>query len=333
MEPLKFENYEYSSVFMNEIVDYLKFRRSKGYKKRDKAKQILKSVDTFLCKAGLKERAIPASYIDEWLATLPGSLTVATKSAYISGYSGFAKYLNIMNINAFVPECLKSGGNYIPYIFTHEEMKSIFSAADNMTVYKGLNRLTPLQFPILLRMLYGCGLRLGEALSLKVSDMDFDNGVIFIRNAKGDKDRLVPMDESLTRICRGYRAVMRSEFSKSDALFFANKNGKQYSQTWPQKSFRKVLANAGIERFNLAPHRRNICLHCLRHTFAVDSFKKLDDEGMDSYASSPLLSVYLGHTHFYHTEIYLHMTEEVHKSIVDKTSSYTKHVFPEVPTI
>jgi integrase len=212
-------------------------------------------------------------------------------------------------------------------------MTRIFEAADNMTVYNGLNKLTPLQFPILLRMLYGCGLRLGEALSLKVSEVDFDDGVIFIRNAKGNKDRLVPMDESLTRICRSYRKLMQSKFSKHDALFFMNKDGKQYSHTWPQKLFRKVLVRAGIERPNLELHRRNICLHCLRHAFAVNSFKNQDDSGMDSYAYSPLLSIYLGHTHFYRTEVYLHMTEEIQKSIVDKTSAYTKGIFPEVPSL
>lgn len=333
MDAVKFGNYEYSSIFMHEIVAYLKLRRSKGYKERDNAKHILKSVDTFLCETGLTDKNIPVSYVDDWLKTLPDGLSVATKSAYISGYSGFAKYLSSININAFVPEYLRSGGEYIPYIFTQEEMEKIFSFADNMTVYNGLNKLTPLQFPILLRMLYGCGLRLGEALSLKISDIDFDNGVIFIRNAKGDKDRLVPMDDSLAQICRCYRDVMRCKFSNPDVLFFMNKDGKSYCHTWPQKLFRKILALAGIERFNLPPHRRNICLHCLRHTFAVNSFKKQDDAGMDSYASSPLLSVYLGHTHLYQTEIYLHMTEEVHKSIVEKTSSYAKGVFPEVPAI
>jgi len=112
-----------------------------------------------------------------------------------------------------------------------------------------------------------------------------------------------------------------------------NKDGKRYCHTWPQKHFRKILAQAGIERFNLEPHRRNICLHCLRHTFAVNSFKNQDDNGMDSYANSSLLSIYLGHTHFYRTEVYLHMTEEIQKSIIEKTSSYTKGVFPEVPSL
>ena len=333
MDALKFENYEYSSIFMNEMVDYLKLRRSRGYKKRDNVKHILKSVDTFLCKTNLIEKSIPVSYVDEWLGTLPANLAIGTKSAYISGYSGFAKYLNSININAFVPEYLKSGSEYIPYIFTHEDMKRIFEAADNMTVYRGLNKLTPLQFPILLRILYGCGLRLGEALSLKASDIDFNSGVIFIRNAKGSKDRLVPMDESLNRICQRYLFVMRSELLKRDALFFMNKDGKQYSQAWPQKLFRKILTRAGIDRFNLEPHRRNICLHCLRHTFSINAFKKLDEAGVNSYSSAPLLSIYLGHTDLYKTEIYLHMTEEVHKNIIDKTGSYTKGIFPDVPSL
>ena len=61
-----------------------------------------------------------------------------------------------------------------------------------------------LVMPVLMRMLYGCGLRVSEALNLTVKDVDLENGILYIRHAKNDKERLVPMSASLTEKCRTF---------------------------------------------------------------------------------------------------------------------------------
>ncbi len=63
--------------------------------------------------------------------------------------------------------------------------------------------------PLLFRMLYGCGLRISEALNLKVRDVDMDAGVLTIWDGKFNKDRLVPLSDELLDRCR---ALMRSRF-------------------------------------------------------------------------------------------------------------------------
>jgi len=112
---------------------------------------------------------------------------------------------------------------------------------------------------------------------------------------------------------------------------FSTRKGVRHSDAIVRFWFNKSLEAAGIEKPTLPRYTRNICLHCLRHTFAVHSFRKQDLAGVDMYAAEPFLSVYMGHTRLYGTETYLHMTAENSADVIEKTTAYTDGLFPEVP--
>ncbi len=83
--------------------------------------------------------------------------------------------------------------NYVPYIFSHKEVRAFFKAADAMT--KSPHSIAPrrhLIMPVLFRMLYCCGLRASEVLKLKGEDVDLEQGIITIRDSKNGKTRYVP---------------------------------------------------------------------------------------------------------------------------------------------
>lgn len=69
----------------------------------------------------------------------------------------------------------------------------------------------------------------------------------------------------------------------------------------------------------------------IMHTFAVNSFRKIDLDGIDNYEAAPLLAVYMGHVDVTGTEYYLHMTAENSVDIIEKNNAYAKWLFPEVP--
>jgi integrase len=177
-------------------------------------------------------------------------------------------------------------------------------------------------------MLYGCGLRLNEALTLRIKDADLINGILRIFNAKGSKDRIVPMDHSLTDICRSYCKLFHSN-SEDTAYFFESHNHNCFSQVWARHWFGIALEIAGIALPEGTKVSRGICPHCLRHTFAVDSFSKMERKGWDLYKSAPFLSTYMGHNDLYGTEKYLRMTSEIHADVVDRMAAYISRVFPE----
>ena len=190
---------------------------------------------------------------------------------------------------------------------------------------------------MLLRMLYGCSLRLGEALNLKKSDVDIGNSVLFIRSAKGNRDRFVPLEPTLTNtLSQYYNYLLRDK--PNDAWVFesdvADKTrnciGKPRTVDWAQDSFRRVLGKAGIDLPELPRKQRNICLHCIRHTFIVRSFRKQDLAGIDNYDPAASISVYVGHSNLIGTQRYMHMTAENSIDIINATNEHSKGMFPEV---
>lgn len=324
----------YSSVFKDELHDFITLRASQGFK--DKNRYIWGSFDKYLVSIGATAKGLTPEIVDGWLSVQCNGLSARSVSGHITHYNAFAKYLISVGIAAFIPEYPLLDQSYMPYIFSAQEMENIFCVADNRKTIN--DKLTRVQFPMLLRILYGCGLRLGEALALQLSDVDFTNGVLHIWNGKGNKDRLVPMDKTLTDTLKMYCDAVLARKPADSYLFESdykdgkrNCIGKPRNPTWAQGNFQRVLKGAGIELVRHSANERNICLHCLRHTFAVNSFRKQDLAGIDNYRSTPLLSIYLGHYELEGTLKYLHMTAESSGDTISITTEYSRGLFPEVP--
>jgi len=323
------EAYVYKSVLAPEIQGYLALRESQGHRYA-KERGYFKQLDQYLIARNAAEKTLTAQVIEGWLASLPADMSVNTKIVYASHYTQFAKYLTTLGISAFFPDRPIDDKSYTPYVFSENELTRLFAAADRLVNGGNGSGFANRDFPLILRILYGCGLRVNEALRLQVGDIDLKAGVLLIRNAKGNKDRLVPADRSLTDILDRYVSVYHRDYAK-DALLFSNRKGKQHSDTILRFWFGRTLISADIEKPASIRYARNICPHCLRHTFAVKSLRKQDLTGIDMYAAEPFLSTYMGHTRIYGTQTYLHMTAENSEDVVEKTTAYTLGLFPEVP--
>jgi integrase/recombinase XerD len=323
----------YSSVLKDELHDFMELRGSQGFK--DSNRYIWGTLDQYLVSIGAAEKELTPEVVECWISANCNGLSARSVGSYITHYNAFARYLNSIGISAFSSERPLLDHNYVPYIFSTQEIADIFRIADNR---KGKYKLTRFQFPMLLRILYGCGLRLGEALALRLSDVGFEDGVLHIWHGKGNKDRLVPMDKTLTRILKMYCDTMFVGKSSDSYLFESDyKDGRRNCigcprhPSWAQGNFQRVLKEAGIERHKHSEHDRGVCLHCLRHTFAINSFRKQDLAGIDNYQNAPLLSIYLGHYELKETQKYLHMTAENSDDIINLTAEYSRGLFPEVP--
>lgn len=116
----------------------------------------------------------------------------------------FMQYLEKVGIDAYVDRDIRMvQSSFVPYIFSHGEIVRLFAAADGLP-YTPISPQRVYVMSLLFRMLYGCGLRISEALNLVMADVDLDQGVLHIRNSKFGKERLVPMSESLTFRCSQY---------------------------------------------------------------------------------------------------------------------------------
>jgi len=285
------------------------------------------SLDSHLVREGLVEKRLDRRMAEGWVKGL-SRLAPATIRIMIGRVRLFARYLQSIGIPADIPEMPRSTSLYSPHIFNDDEMRAIFAAADDLSLAMPKSSAA-VELPVLLRLLYGCGLRLGEALSLRWCDIDLTEGVITVRRAKNDVQRLVPMAKEMTRILRLYRDAPDMAMDENDFLF-RGKDGKQRAQNSPSDAFNKLLRDLKIKppRPEKA-HSRGPCLHCLRHTFALKSLLQSEAEGRPFIESVPFLSTYLGHRNLMGTDKYLNACYELYESAHEMVSEYTFDVFPE----
>jgi integrase len=228
---------------------------------------------------------------------------------------GYPSYLQPL------PENVHS--TFTPYIFTTEEVHMLFEAADS-TVANGYQRYTHVM-PALLRLLYGCGTRISEALNLKCENVLLDQRRVILRKTKNSTERVLPLSESVAEAMSAYA---KRWSPLPDGLFFSDENGNAVTSDAIYRSFRILLRRCKISHGGKGHGPR---LHDLRHTFAAHSLASMSKSGLDLYYSLPVLSRYLGHRSLEATEHYVRLTEAMYPDIVERMNKICAGVFPEVP--
>lgn len=164
----------------------------------------------------------------------------------------------------------------LPVVLSQDEIVLIFGALVN------------LKHSLMLMLIYSAGLRRSELLNLRIGDLDTARQVVFIRGAKGKKDRQSLLAKNLVPLIEKYL----SEY-KPRLWLFEGEKGDQYSASSLQKVFEKAVQHAGI--------RKQVHLHTLRHSFATHL--------LESGASTRFIQVLLGHESSKTTEIYTQVTQ------------------------
>lgn len=310
---------------LSDLLDgYIKEQRAVGYK-YIKGASLLKRLDSCLERNNLTEKRLPKEIVLLWTEKKPNE-TDSTRNGRISIARGFAKYMVRLGYEAYIYPAVAlkiTRYPYVPYIFTVEEMRNIFIVCDNYPVSNvSPNRHLVLQ--LLMRMLYGCGLRISEALNLKWHDVDLENGILFIRDTKFGKERLVPMAETLTERCRQYSHEVH-KYKSSNTYFFPSPYGGHYKEGTIYALFRGLLWKAGISHSGKGPR-----LHDFRHAFSVHCLKKWVLKGKDLTNLLPYLSTYLGHVDLRGTQHYLRLTADLYPTITASVEQHFSSLIPEV---
>lgn len=319
--------FEYESVFAPLIRDYAEFKRSLGYKFMIEA-GVLRQFDRYCLSVGLNHMSLDRELVENWIAT-KGSDKSSTRSHRISVMKGFSDYMEGIGwpvswhpIPGYGAEARNA--RYVPHIFTKDEMRRIFANADRLPEPRGSS--FHIVFPVVLRVLYGCGLRLSEALALRVRDVDLEHGFLTINGTKFGKSRHLPVSESLKNVLLTYTTTNGIGID-GNSFFFPNPKGEMYSPRTVYDKFREILWKSGIPHQGLGKGPR---VHDIRHTFAVHSLQKNLQQGMDSYVSLPILSAYLGHSGVRSTEYYLRLTAEIYPEFLLQAATVSDTVIPKV---
>lgn len=319
-------NFPYESVFSEDIRNYVNLKQSMGLLFKTPASN-LRRFDRLCSQLKIEHPILTEELISRWISPIDGE-SASTRIARITALKGFAEYLNANGKPTKWPAVRQKYNNqvqFVPYIFTADEITRIFEISDSLEMSKRGSQFH-LIFPAILRVLYGTGLRISEVLSLQYDDVDLEKGLLKVWNSKFDNSRYVPISNSLQQALFSYNNRLCSPKRK---YFFPNPKGEPYSQRTVYDKFRVVLWRCRISHGGC---RKGPRVHDLRHTFAVHSLQKCARAGLDTYLFLPILATYLGHKKVSTTEKYLRLTAEAFPIFLEKATDLSDYLIPGVPS-
>jgi integrase/recombinase XerD len=203
----------------------------------------------------------------------------------------------------------RTHSSYAPYIYSEAELKRLLAAVPAATA-NSRYVIDADTLRALLLLLYGAGLRRGEALRLKIKDVDISQSLIHIRGTKFFKTRIVPLSDRLNTVIRTFIARQGNHYSAGgESRLFSNSDGAALSDTTLGVTFRRLRTIAGIGRKGGA--RDQPRMHDLRHSAAVHRVIAWYRCDADLNDLLPKLATYLGHAGLSGTQRYLTMTQEL----------------------
>jgi len=327
------KQHEYRSVFAPYFDSFLKMKDTMGYG-LNKFRYIFLEFDRFFVEAGVTDAYITSKQIATWRLSRVNDKARTLYDKY-SVLSQFCRYMCHLGHECYIPRLPKQKElDFIPYVFTHEQMERIFRECDRLTMQFANMNSALFAIPALIRFLYSTGVRIGEALSIKNVDVDYSRHRIIIRETKNKMQRMVPVNSSLEEVMKQYETYRNrmpiEGLTDKESFFFVSAIGKPFTKSTAYSWFKKVLRQCGIPHIGKQQGPR---VHDIRHTSAVHSFEKMVKSGVDIYCALPILSTFLGHKTIKGTEKYVRMVREIYPDIIEMENPVTSFVFPNKPEI
>ena len=255
-------------------------------------------IQKFLSVSGVDADKVLPDDILQYISTLE-NVSERSQARLLSALRSFFDWMQIegyMTENPCDMVDMPKLGVYLPSVLSVQEVEDIINSIDR-TDWIGLRDKA------ILEVLYGCGLRVSEAVSLRISGLYLDEGFVRIIG-KGNKERLIPLGDMACSAVRAYLDVRpQPADADSDDLLFLNRFGKSFSRVSMFKLIKKQALVAGINK--------EISPHTFRHSFATH----LVENGADLRVVQEML----GHESITTTEIYTHIeTQTWQKDIREK---------------
>jgi len=312
----------FMSAFAERLAGFLDQKRALGYTYNNVSDP--RMFDRMCAKRFPGETSLTADICNAW-AIWRGSETAKTSAGWSAFIREFARYLLRNGEQAHVLPLGTTGKSqrYIPHIYSHSELAEMWRAFDNIQPTKTYPA-AHLAMPTLIRLLYCCGMRPGEALKLSVDDVDLRSGKIFIAESKGNRDRIIMLADDVLEMCRDFNEQIQG-FFPSRRFFFAKNADDPYDYRWIGWVFRNIRDELRIESRSENPPR----LYDVRHTFATHRLYQWMRDGKDLHAMMPYLSSYMGHSKLTETFYYVHLVPGMLEEMSGFCYGSVADLFPE----
>ena len=312
-------NYDFKSVFKDELNYFIKYKRSSGLKYENEIFR-LKYIDNILYNLNLKTKKITKETFfkliernnmhGENYARQYGVTKAFCKFLITNGYKNIYyenRKFNIIN-------------NYKPVIFSDDEIIILFRTMDeykNQYIDKRYYKLY-YSYSILFRLLYACGLRVSEVVKITISDINFSENTINIIDSKRHISRLIVFSNSMKICLENYTKL----FNIKNGLLFKNSRNKMISCESIRRYYDKILKSCNLNNKSR--------VHDLRHCFCNEALNQMLEKGYDENVVIVYLYKYMGHKTIVETEYYLHFTDYNKKKLIETNDTFSKSLYEGV---
>lgn len=296
------------------VQEYLRLRRALGFKLAFEG-HVLPQLVLYLTAAGAS--TVTADLAIAW-AGLPQGAKPITLAHRLGAARGFAKYLQTIDPSTQVPPSgiwPTRSPRPTPYLWSQTDIARLLAAARELAP-----PLRAATMETLLGLLAVSGMRVGEARHLTREDVDLGGGVLRIREAKFDRERLVPLHPTTTARLRAYGA-RRDEARPipTSTAFFVSGTGAELTYSGILNSFVELTTSLGLRTAQVQPR-----MHDLRHSFAVQTLLDWYRAGVEVNGQMMVLSTYLGHVHPAGTYWYLSAAPELMELAAARLTAHTE---------
>jgi site-specific recombinase XerD len=301
----------FESFLAPKIEEYLRYRKSLGFAPHP-ATSHLKTFDQYLSTRKPEPTRLPPSFFLELRADLP--LESRSVNSVLSTVRGFFRYLvrkGVYEANPVddIPRLPKN--EIIPFLFSDDQVDLLLK-----TLLKGIRRRQRYFFKDLteytaILLIARCGLRISESLKMKVHHYRPREKTLYIEKTKFKKDRLIPVPLPAAAALDNYLAVRTSMLEEQNNPFlFPGAGQRGIDDNRVRWVFQRAVKAIGLYQPRQVIGHTNFSastVHSLRHSFAVNTLKSVQERGRSPQNALPVLATYMGHCEYKYTVRYLKM--------------------------
>ncbi len=307
----------FESFLAPQFEDYMLYRQQLGYD-TDNLRWALKTVDRYL----LTQNAGPKDLTAAFFLTLQADLHTQNKTInrVLSYTRKFFEYLvriqycrdNPLSDIPWLPE-----EYFIPFIFSPAQIQQLLDAVSHRLRKNAKDFVKDLGCYLAILLLARCGMRIYEPLRLKLHHFRTDDNTLYIEKTKFKKNRLIPIPKTVAAEITNYLALRRTLWGADNNLYLlAASKQKSFYDEFIRRRFHQAVSDIGLKRPRQTIGNTNIGAptpHSLRHSFAVNTLKRIKEKGKSAQHALPVLAAYLGHIEYKHTAKYLKLLDAQHR--------------------
>jgi site-specific recombinase XerD len=307
----------FESFLSEQFEDYITYRHNLGYDTHS-LRWVLKTVDRYL----ISQNADPSDLTPAFFLNLRANLRTQYKSInrVLSTTRMLFKYLvrkNYCQDNPLKDIPLLPEERFIPFIFSPPQIEQLLAAACRRLRKNSKHFVKDLGSYLAILLLARCGMRIYEPLRLRRDHFRLDDKTLYIEKTKFKKDRLIPMPKAVAAEISNYLAVRRTLWcADTNPYLLAASKEKSFYDGLIRRRFHQAVSDIGLKCRRQTIGNTNIGAptpHSLRHSFAVNTLKRIKAQGKSPQHALPVLAAYLGHSEYKHTAKYLKVLDAGHR--------------------